>query len=69
MQQASNAGEPATSVELIDTAHLPDGGHLRLLRRGDDFSIRFGSEELMGNAVADQPKESSDESQNTQGNQ
>jgi len=51
MQQASNAGEPATSVELIDTAQLPDGGHLRLLRRGDDFSIRFGSEELMGNSV------------------
>ncbi len=38
-------------VELIDTADLPDGGELRLLRRGEDFSIRFGAEELMGNQV------------------
>jgi predicted membrane-bound spermidine synthase len=38
-------------VELIDTAPLPDGGELRLLRCGDDFSIRFGGEELMGNQV------------------
>ncbi|WBO23238.1 spermidine synthase family protein [Sphingomonas abietis] len=43
---------PATDpVELIDTADLPDGGQLRLLRRGEDFSIRFGPEELMGNQV------------------
>ncbi|MES2174566.1 MAG: spermidine synthase [Pseudomonadota bacterium] len=38
-------------VELIDTADLPDGGTLRLLRRGDDYSIRFRDTELMGNQV------------------
>lgn len=36
-------------VELIDTADIPGGGQLRLLRRGVDFSIRFGADELMGN--------------------
>lgn len=38
-------------VELIDTAELPDGGQLHLWRRGDDYSIRFGDNELMGNQV------------------
>ncbi|WP_206377618.1 polyamine aminopropyltransferase [Sphingobium psychrophilum] len=38
-------------VELVDTADLPDGGTLRLLRRGDDYSIRFRDTELMGNQV------------------
>ncbi|MBB6193506.1 spermidine synthase [Sphingobium wenxiniae] len=46
------AAEVATiPVELIDTADLPDGGTLRLLRRGDDYSIRFRDNELMGNQV------------------
>lgn len=44
--------EVATApVVLIDTADLPDGGTLRLLRRGDDYSIRFRDTELMGNLV------------------
>jgi spermidine synthase len=51
MSLAASADAPAVPVELIDTADLPDGGRLRLLRRGDDFSIRFGPEELMGNQV------------------
>lgn len=51
MQVAVGAASPAIPVELLDTAELPDGGFLRLLRRGEDFSIRFGSEELMGNQV------------------
>ena len=38
-------------VELVDTANLPDGGELKLWRRGDDYSIRFGDDELMGNQV------------------
>lgn len=38
-------------VELIGMAELPDGGRLRLLRRGQDYSIRFGDNELMGNQV------------------
>jgi spermidine synthase len=51
MEFTDGADAPANPVELIDMADLPDGGHLRLLRRGDDYSIRFGSEELMGNRV------------------
>ncbi len=44
--------ERATSpIELIGMAELPDGGRLRLLRRGEDYSIRFGDNELMGNQV------------------
>jgi spermidine synthase len=51
MSLEDNEGAPSNPVELVDTADLPDGGNLRLLRRGDDFSIRFGAEELMGNSV------------------
>ncbi|NWK99013.1 spermidine synthase [Sphingobium lactosutens] len=46
-----NSEAVALPVELIDTADLPDGGTLRLLRRGDDYSIRFRDNELMGNQV------------------
>lgn len=42
---ASNAPYP---VELVDIAEIPGGGQLRLLRSDDDYSIQFGSEELMG---------------------
>jgi spermidine synthase len=48
---ATHEDAQTSPVELIDIADLPDGGQLRLLRRGDDFSIRFGDEELMGNQV------------------
>lgn len=44
-------GQTTIPVELIGRAELPDGGMLRLLRRGDDYSIRFGDNELMGNQV------------------
>lgn len=33
---------------LIDTAPIPGGGHLQLFRRGADYEIRFGEEQLMG---------------------
>jgi spermidine synthase len=33
--------------ELLDTASLPGGGSLRLFRRGDEYSIMLGSNELM----------------------
>jgi spermidine synthase len=36
-------------VELIDTADVPGGGQLLLLKCGTDFSIEYGREELMGN--------------------
>jgi spermidine synthase len=32
---------------LIDTASVPGGGELRLMRRGAEFSIRLGQNELM----------------------
>ncbi|HEX8654368.1 MAG TPA: hypothetical protein VF693_03995 [Allosphingosinicella sp.] len=33
--------------ELLDTAPLPGGGTLRLVRRGDEYSIMLGANELM----------------------
>lgn len=41
-----------TPWTLIDTAELPgDGGELRLLQRGAEFSIRLGHNELMNSRV------------------
>lgn len=36
------------TIEVVDIADIPGGGQLRLLKSGSDFSIQFGSEELMG---------------------
>lgn len=36
---------------LIDTAKIPDGGEMRLHRRGDELSIRVGNYELMNSRV------------------
>lgn len=33
---------------LIDTADIPGGGQLRLVRHGEDYEILFGEEQLMG---------------------
>ncbi len=33
---------------LVDTAAIPGGGQLKLMRRGAEFSIRLGAVELMG---------------------
>jgi len=38
-------------LELIDTADLPDGGTLRLMRRGQGYSILFGRNELMSSRL------------------
>jgi spermidine synthase len=38
-------------LELIDTADLPDGGTLRLMRRGQDYAILFGRNELMNSRL------------------
>jgi spermidine synthase len=38
-------------VEL-DTADLPDGGTLRLMQRGDEFSIMLGANELMNSRLS-----------------
>lgn len=37
---------------LIDTATLPDGGDLRLKRRGAEFSIMLGTNELMNSRLS-----------------
>jgi len=41
-----DAGEDHAT--LVETAILPDGGELRLMRRGEDFAIMYGREQLMG---------------------
>jgi len=47
-----STGRPALiPLELIDTAQLPDGGTLRLMHRGPEFSILFGRNELMSSRV------------------
>ena len=38
-------------LELVDTADLPDGGALRLMRRGQDHMILFGRNELMSSRL------------------
>jgi spermidine synthase len=40
-------------VELVDTAEIPGGGLLHLMRCGPDFSIQFGEDELMGSQAFD----------------
>jgi len=48
-ERAMAAGRgTAERIELVDTAELPDGGILRLLRCGGEFSIQFDEDELMG---------------------
>jgi spermidine synthase len=37
---------------LIDTAQVPGGGELRLLKRGDEFSIMLGANELMNSRLS-----------------
>ena len=37
---------------LIDTATVPDGGELRLFRRGDEYSIMLGANELMNSRLS-----------------
>jgi spermidine synthase len=37
--------------ELIDSADVPEGGVLKLFRRGDDWSIMLGGNELMSSRV------------------
>jgi spermidine synthase len=37
---------------LVDTADIPGGGELRLMRRGEDFAIMFEREQLMGSWVS-----------------
>ena len=38
--------------ELLGTAAIPGGGELRLVRRGDEFSIMLGANELMSSRLS-----------------
>jgi len=38
--------------EHLDTAQVPGGGELRLMRRGAEFSIKLGSNELMNSRLS-----------------
>ena len=46
---ADDAAE--ADVVFVDSAPIPGGGSLHLMRRGSDFSIQYGDEELMGSMV------------------
>lgn len=37
---------------LLDTAKIPGGGELRLMRRGSEFSIKLGQNELMNSRLS-----------------
>jgi len=37
---------------LLDTAQIPGGGELRLMRRGTEFSIKLGQNELMNSRLS-----------------
>ena len=37
---------------LLGTAQIPGGGELRLLRRGTEFSIKLGQNELMNSRLS-----------------
>ena len=37
--------------QKLDTAHIPGGGELRLMRRGSEFAIKLGSNELMNSRL------------------
>ena len=50
MTQSGNALADVP-VEFVDFAPIPGGGALHLMRRGSDFSIQYGDEELMGSMV------------------
>ena len=48
---AADAAAVDEAVEFVDIAPIPGGGALHLMRRGSDFSIQYGDEELMGSMV------------------
>jgi spermidine synthase len=37
--------------QRLDSAHIPGGGELRLMRRGSEFAIKLGSNELMNSRL------------------
>lgn len=48
LEAAISSGTGKSSGLLVDTAEIPGGGELRLLRHGPHYEIMFGHEQLMG---------------------
>jgi spermidine synthase len=48
VRDGGSAKPKTPDIEVVDVAEIPGGGQLHLLKCGDDFSIQFGSDELMG---------------------
>lgn len=48
----SNQSDTVIPWSLIDTARVPGGGELRLMRRGAEFSIRLEQNELMNSRLS-----------------
>ncbi len=53
LQRVSRQPEISEPIECLDTADIPDGGVLHLLRCGGDYSIQFGDDELMGSQACE----------------
>lgn len=45
---SNNDGQAIDAIEVVDIAMVPGGGELLLLKCGNEFSIQFGADELMG---------------------
>lgn len=52
MTAPTTAAATLPPAELIDTAAIPGGGELRLMRRGEDYAILFEDDQLMGSWVS-----------------
>jgi spermidine synthase len=50
-QGAASSASENLRFEFVDSAEIPGGGNLHLIRRGDFFSIQFDEDELMGSYV------------------
>ncbi|TVV70570.1 spermidine synthase [Sphingomonas solaris] len=50
-QAAATTAPTRNPIHLVDTAEIPGGGQLQLLRCLDEYSIQYGTEELMGSEV------------------
>lgn len=53
VQRAACQTDRSQPIECLDTAEIPQGGVLHLLRSGADYSIQFGEDELMGSQACE----------------
>lgn len=50
-EERDNGRQPLRTRELIDTAPVSGGGELRLFRRGDEYIIALGGNELVSSRM------------------